>query len=74
MKDVRVAMALNEKLAGVCLPDLNGRADFSAGFSGNDERFMKWCRDLFEHCWTKATTRPPIQQQYCGFNSGVEER
>jgi len=74
MKDVRVAMALNEKLAGVCLPDLNGRVDFSAGFSGNDERFMKWCRDLFEHYWTKATTRPPIQQQYCGFNSGVEER
>ena len=56
MKDVRVAMAMNESQAGICLPDLRGRADFSAGFSSKgDERFMRWCRDLFEHYWAQAT-------------------
>lgn len=55
MKDVRVAMAINEKQAGVCLPDLKGRPDFSSGFAGEDARLMKWCRDLFEHYWAEAT-------------------
>lgn len=55
MKDVRVAMAINEKQAGVCFPDLKGRPDFRSGFTGRDERLVKWCRDLFEHYWAKAT-------------------
>lgn len=54
MKGVRVAMAVNEKMAGICLPDLKGRADFSAGFSGTDSRLTTWCRDLFQHYWTES--------------------
>ena len=58
-KDVRVALAMNERQAGVCLPDLKGRADFSAGFVGTDRAFLGWCRDLFEHHW--AESRRPQQ-------------
>ena len=56
MKDVRVAMAINENHAGICFPDLNGRPDFNSGFNGRDERFVEWCRDLFEHYWAHRTT------------------
>jgi predicted transcriptional regulator len=55
MNDVRVAMAINEKRAGICFPDLRGKPDFGAGFTGTDEHFMKWCRDLFEYYWVQAT-------------------
>lgn len=54
MKDVRVALAMNEGHAGICFPDLKGRPDFASGFSGRDERFMRWCRDLFDHYWEQA--------------------
>jgi predicted transcriptional regulator len=57
MKDVRVAMAINESRAGVCFPDLRGKPDFGAGFTGTDGRFMKWCRDLFDHYWAQATNQ-----------------
>lgn len=52
LKDVHVAMAMNERHAGICFPDLNGRPDFNAGFNSREERFTKWCRDLFQHYWT----------------------
>jgi predicted transcriptional regulator len=55
MKDVRVALAINEKRTGICFPDLKGKPDFGAGFTGTDERFMKWCRDLFDYYWDQAT-------------------
>jgi predicted transcriptional regulator len=48
-------MAINESHAGICFPDLKGRPDFTAGFSSKEERFMGWCRDLFEHYWAQAT-------------------
>jgi len=51
MKEVRVALAVNEKQAGICFPDPKGEADFRAGFAGKDERFLAWCRDLFEYYW-----------------------
>ena len=54
MKDVRVALAMNESQAGICLPDLKGRPDFSSGFEGRDPAFLIWCRDLFEHYWAES--------------------
>ena len=53
-KDVRVALAMNEKRARVCLPDLKGRPDFGAGFVGTDMAFLGWCKDLFEHYWAES--------------------
>ena len=54
LPEVSIAMAMNESFAGVCFPDLNGKIDFSSGFSGTDSQFRGWCCDLFEHYWTKS--------------------
>ena len=53
-KEIRVAMAINEKVAGVCFPSLDGKIDFGVGFIGSDLAFLSWCRDLFEHYWKLA--------------------
>ncbi|MEM0117996.1 MAG: hypothetical protein QXV32_06075 [Conexivisphaerales archaeon] len=51
LADVKIALAINENLAGVCFPDLGRRIDFGAGFVGTDSNFIGWCSDLFEHYW-----------------------
>jgi predicted transcriptional regulator len=52
--EVSVAMAINEKLAGVCFPGSDGKLDFGVGFVGSDDPFRKWCSDLFQHYWTSS--------------------
>lgn len=54
VNDVGVAMAINEKLAGVCFPGLDGKLDFGVGFVGSGPAFRSWCGDLFEHYWKSA--------------------
>ncbi len=54
VQDVKVAMAINEKVAGVCFPGLDGKIDFGVGFIGSDPAFRSWSRDLFEHYWNSA--------------------
>jgi predicted transcriptional regulator len=58
MGNVRVAMAMNETIAGMCFPGLNGKIDFAAGYAGGDPLFRGWCRDLFEHYWLKSEKNP----------------
>ncbi len=53
MKDVKIAMAINEKVAGVCFPGLDGKIDFGVGFYGTGPQFRGWCSDLFEFSWTR---------------------
>jgi len=48
---VNFAMAMNEKFAGICFPDLNGQVDFRSGFRGSDAEFHSWCTGLFLHFW-----------------------
>jgi predicted transcriptional regulator len=52
--DIKVGIALNEKLARLTFPDTTGKLDFNSGFSSNDPAFCKWCRDLFDFHWNKA--------------------
>jgi len=54
LPDVKVAMAMNESVAGVCLPGLNGKIDFGAGLTGDHPVFRIRCANLFEHYWTKS--------------------
>ena len=54
VQDVKVAMAMNEKFAGVCFPGLDAEIDFSAGFAGGGDQFRAWCEDLFEYYWSKS--------------------
>ena len=51
---VCAGLALNEKTAGVALPDLSGKIDFNSGFASSDPSFHKWCSDLFIFQWSKA--------------------
>jgi hypothetical protein len=62
---------MNEKVAGVCFPDLKGKIDFNSGFRGtSDTEFHNWCRDLFElrsffnSLWNQAELyRTGVQQE-----------
>ena len=52
--NIIAGIALNEKVAGVLLPDLKGNLDFNSGFIGSTLSFRKWCADLFEYVWARS--------------------
>lgn len=56
-KDIEAGIMLNEKRAGVAFPDMTGKLDFNSGFRSNDSAFHKWCHDLFNSYWNKATRK-----------------
>lgn len=56
-KDIKAGIVLNEKRAGVTFPDMTGKLDFNSGFRSNDPLFHKWCLDLFNSYWNKATRK-----------------
>jgi predicted transcriptional regulator len=58
--DIKAGMALNEKIAGVTLPDATGRLDFNGGFRSDNPLFRKWCQDLFVFHWNKRGKRVQI--------------
>ena len=49
--EIIAGMALNEKVAGLLLPDLRGSLDFNSGFISSSLSFCKWCQDLFGYVW-----------------------
>lgn len=51
LPEVRIAMALNETLAGVCFADFPGSIDYARGFRGTSPGFRAWCQELFDHYW-----------------------
>ena len=55
--DIKAGIVLNEKRAGVSFPDMTGKLDFNSGFRSNDPLFHKWCFDLFNFYWNKATRK-----------------
>jgi predicted transcriptional regulator len=50
---VDVLIVLTEKYAVFCLPNRSGKIDYT-GFTGTDQKFHKWCKDLFLHYWETA--------------------
>ena len=56
-RDIKAGIVLNEKRAGVTFPDMTGKLNFNSGFSSNDPLFHKWCFDLFNSYWNKATRK-----------------
>src|ERR671919_29267 len=49
--DIIAGIALNEKVAGVLLPDLKGNLDFNSSLISSSVSFRKWCQDLFDYIW-----------------------
>ena len=50
---IDVLIVMTESYAVFCLPTWSGKIDYT-GFSGQDARFRKWCRDLFLYYWERA--------------------
>ncbi len=57
LDDVKILLAMNERLAAFALPTLDGRPDYSRGFIGENPEFQGWCRDLFSYYWEKSTKK-----------------
>lgn len=53
-EDVKVAIAMNEKIAGITFPDLEGKMDFNSGFTSGSNEFHKWCKDVFSFYWNRS--------------------
>lgn len=53
-KEIKAGIVLNERTAGLTLPDLSGRLDFNSGFRSRGNLFHKWCFDLFNYHWHKT--------------------
>lgn len=51
---VGAVILMTEKEAIFCLPDKEGRMDYSP-LIGKGASFHQWCRDLFLHYWERAT-------------------
>ncbi len=60
LPEVRIALMVNERIAGVCFPRLEGKIDFGMGFVGTDPGFRAWCCDLFEYYWAQSRKTPPM--------------
>jgi predicted transcriptional regulator len=59
--DIKVGIALNEKIAGLTFPNTTGKLEFNCGFrSSNNPLFLKWCQDLFILHWNKKGIRVHI--------------
>ena len=55
LRKVDALVVMTEKYAVFCLPNRNGRIDYT-GFTGTDQKFHKWCKGLFLYYWEKAKT------------------
>lgn len=53
-ESVKVAIAMNEKIAGITFSDLKGKMDFNSGFESSTINFHKWCNDLFTFYWIRS--------------------
>jgi predicted transcriptional regulator len=57
--EVRIVLALNEKMGAVSFPTLDGRPDYTRGFVGENPSFVGWCMDLFSYYWDKSMKKYP---------------
>ncbi len=53
MERINLSLLINEKEACIFLRRPKGEMDY-AGFFGTDEKFRKWCQDIFMYHWDKA--------------------
>jgi predicted transcriptional regulator len=53
-ENAKIAIAMNEKIAGVCFSDLKGKMDFDSGFRSSSIDFHKWCNDVFNFYWNRS--------------------
>ena len=54
LEKIEIFLWISEGEAVMALPRLDGKFDY-LGFSSSDERARKWCMDIFDYYWEKAT-------------------
>ncbi len=54
LKEIPLALKMNENIAGLALRELSGKVDYSFGMTGEDESFRKWVGAIFDYYWEKA--------------------
>lgn len=54
LPEVNVMTIFNEKHGCVLFPNMKGEPDLNTMFYGEDNKFLEWCADLFNHQWEKA--------------------
>lgn len=58
LPNIPLALALNERVAGVAFRSSRGEIDYSHALGGEQEPFHRWCQDLFEHYWESTGPFP----------------
>jgi predicted transcriptional regulator len=57
METVDVFMAISEKeAAAIAFPEVTGGFDY-LGFTSRDKETLKWCKELFQYYWERATPK-----------------
>lgn len=54
LKEIPLALKMNEKIAGLALRDIKGKVDYSVGLVGEDESFLTWVDTVFRYYWERA--------------------
>ena len=62
LDEVKLVIAMNEKVAAVGLPTLDGRLDYDRGLVGDTPSFLKWSSDLFSYFWEKSIKKFPLDE------------
>jgi predicted transcriptional regulator len=56
LKDVQVAVILNEKEACLLFPNQDSEVDMSEMLYSSEPQFLEWCLDYFQQCWMDSHT------------------
>jgi len=51
---IEISVWISEREAVITLPRLDGKFDYLV-FSSSGERARKWCMDVFDYYWERAT-------------------
>ncbi len=54
LKKVNLTINVSDRFCTLALPSRDGKIDHSACIIGSDQRFRKWCMELFDHYWGQA--------------------
>ena len=55
MDEVKISVIASDKFCILELPGPDGKIDQNNALFGYDDRFMEWCRDLFQYYWEKKS-------------------
>lgn len=53
-KDVKIALIMNEKEAGISFPTYENEVDLSKMIYSSNPEFHEWCYDYFKHTWESS--------------------